>query len=345
MSLFGLACLLLFISVAMGPTPFRSVLGLVSVSLLLTACGGDDPFFSPPYFVIEPSSPQLLQAVGETDQGIILTWSDTAEREDRFVIERSVDGGFFSELAQVSAGVLTYTDDSAERGRFYKYRIYAENRSGASGYSNESLVPESPDLPSVELDLTLHGQILLAWVNNATVGNRIQVERRVEGEEAWSIKTSSLSNDAQTFVDSDPSSSVAEYRVRSCSEVDSVRSCSFPSPSISTTSIPSVPTNFSVVCESISGTYWLHLIWKYSGSEVASINEFRIYRGLNGGSLEVKGNSDPASVFDSTNQDYRMFLETTGLPSGSVLTFSVRAFSASRGQSDYSNLSSVICPP
>lgn len=69
-----------------------------------------------------------------------LTWSDNSEGEDGFSIERATDGGGFTEIDTVTAGVETY-DDSPETGHTYTYRVRAISAAkGDSEYSNEAEV-------------------------------------------------------------------------------------------------------------------------------------------------------------------------------------------------------------
>lgn len=48
-------------------------------------------------------------------------------------IERSVDGAAYTEIAQVAANVLTYTDITSTHGHTYNYRVFARNADGDRG--------------------------------------------------------------------------------------------------------------------------------------------------------------------------------------------------------------------
>jgi len=69
---------------------------------------------------------------------ISLQWTDNADNEAEFVIERSVgDNSNFEVLGTVSSDVLSYDDTSLEQKTNYVYRVLARNNGGDSDYSNE----------------------------------------------------------------------------------------------------------------------------------------------------------------------------------------------------------------
>lgn len=72
---------------------------------------------------------------------ISLTWTDNAEHEDGFSIERDTDGGGFSEIDTVAADAESYNDTGVDTGHTYTYRIKATSAAlGDSEYSNEAEV-------------------------------------------------------------------------------------------------------------------------------------------------------------------------------------------------------------
>lgn len=68
---------------------------------------------------------------------IRLTWNDNSQHEDGFSIERSVDGGAYSEIDTVGEDTETYDDADLEIGHTYTYRIRATSAElGNSEYSD-----------------------------------------------------------------------------------------------------------------------------------------------------------------------------------------------------------------
>jgi hypothetical protein len=67
---------------------------------------------------------------------LVVSWSDNANNEDGFRIERSTDGANFSAVVQLGTNARTYADSGLIPGSVYFYRVSAFNNSGNSGYSN-----------------------------------------------------------------------------------------------------------------------------------------------------------------------------------------------------------------
>lgn len=90
--------------------------------------------------IVPPAAPTNLSLSLLSGPRIRLTWRDNATNETGFVIERSINGGAFTELARVGArintGNLSYVDATIIPGNQYTYRVAAINEAGLSSYSN-----------------------------------------------------------------------------------------------------------------------------------------------------------------------------------------------------------------
>jgi hypothetical protein len=82
-----------------------------------------------------PAGPTTLQTTAALSQ-VSLTWTDNANNETGFEIERSTSGsgGPFSPLALVGPDVMTYNDTGLSAGSEYCYRVRAVNAVGASSF-------------------------------------------------------------------------------------------------------------------------------------------------------------------------------------------------------------------
>jgi len=82
-----------------------------------------------------PASPAAPVATPAATNRINLAWTDAADNEDAFCIERRPPGGAFVLLATVASNTTTYTDTAVAAGATYEYRLCASNHWGASAYS------------------------------------------------------------------------------------------------------------------------------------------------------------------------------------------------------------------
>jgi hypothetical protein len=83
-----------------------------------------------------PAVPGSLSATAVSRSQINLAWTDNANNEDGFHIERSTDNVTFAQVASVGANTTTYANTGLRRNTTYYYRVRAYNGGGNSAYSN-----------------------------------------------------------------------------------------------------------------------------------------------------------------------------------------------------------------
>jgi hypothetical protein len=85
-----------------------------------------------------PAAPSNLVATAVSTSQINLSWTDNANNETGFKIERCQGNGCsnFVQIAQVGANVTTFSNTGLARNTRYRYRVRAFNAVGNSGYSN-----------------------------------------------------------------------------------------------------------------------------------------------------------------------------------------------------------------
>src|SRR5262249_52661833 len=79
-----------------------------------------------------PAAPSNLTAVYSwATRSVRLGWQDNSSNESGFVIQRQVNGGSWSTIANLAAGITSYTDTTANgKKKTLSYRIYAYNSYG-----------------------------------------------------------------------------------------------------------------------------------------------------------------------------------------------------------------------
>ncbi|MEI6512251.1 MAG: multicopper oxidase domain-containing protein [bacterium] len=134
-----------------------------------------------------PAAPTNLAAVLQAGPQIQLTWMDNATNETGFVIERSVNGGAFAQLAApgplTGTGNVTYLDTTVVAGNSYAYRVYAKNGTLSSAYSNTvTVVLRLPVAPSnLVATLNAGSQVSLTFRDNSNIETVFIMERSVNG--------------------------------------------------------------------------------------------------------------------------------------------------------------------
>ncbi|UXX79405.1 DNRLRE domain-containing protein [Reichenbachiella carrageenanivorans] len=122
--------------------------GLVSFGLYDPSADNSSIIFSsqegsnPPELVImltsAPAVPSSLSAAALSASEIDLSWTDHADNETGYKVERKSGAGAFTEIASLGANVSTYSDTSLAGATAYTYRVVAYNASGYSNYSTEA---------------------------------------------------------------------------------------------------------------------------------------------------------------------------------------------------------------
>lgn len=101
---------------------------------------------------LPPSAPTSLSAMTTSDSAIDLAWSDTADSEDGFKLERSQDNGStWTQTHSLAADTEAFSDTGLDAETTYDYRVYAFNSAGASDPSNTATATTDPAPSSQEI--------------------------------------------------------------------------------------------------------------------------------------------------------------------------------------------------
>jgi len=123
-----------------------------------------------------PAAPTGVTATKTGASAVTIDWTDASSTESNFEVQRNVDGGAFSAIGTVSAGVTTYNDASAPGGTLtYKVRAYRGSLSALSAASNSVTTTQPPAAPTITSAWGPHkptGTTLrISWQHNTLDGS------------------------------------------------------------------------------------------------------------------------------------------------------------------------------
>lgn len=115
-----------------------------------------------PPSVPAPNAPASLTATSTSPQSVSLNWTDTADNEAAYRVERrTIDGTIYARVTDLPPNSTSFLDSSVQASSTYLYRVIARNNTGESDPSNESMVetrslppspPKQEPLPPAGLD-------------------------------------------------------------------------------------------------------------------------------------------------------------------------------------------------
>jgi hypothetical protein len=147
---------------------------------------------------VAPADPIGLAATLVASTQVDLAWTDNSNNEDGFRIERSDNGGVWTEVGQTAANVATFSDTGLTPGSDYSYRVFAFNGVG------DSVNPAGP------IAVTTTTGTAPAAPSNLLVTNRTQSSLKV----SWmDNSTTELGFTVQIATDKNFSQSLQEFTV------------------------------------------------------------------------------------------------------------------------------------
>ena len=139
-----------------------------------------------------PTAPMNGSAIALSSTSVRLTWSDTANNEAGFVVERSTDGVNFASVATLTADSTTFTDTSLTPVTAYWYRVSAFNTAGVSAplLLSVTTLPNPPAAPTgLSAIAVSKSQINLSWTDASANEDGFKIERSTDGRTFTQIGT------------------------------------------------------------------------------------------------------------------------------------------------------------
>ena len=132
-----------------------------------------------------PAAPSNLVATPISSSRIDLAWTDNANNEQGFKVERATGGRGFTLVAILSVNATSYSNTALVTGTTYTYRVKTYDGPNESDPSNlaTATTPAPPAAPAglVATPVTSTHRRSLAWTDNASNEQGFKVERAPGG--------------------------------------------------------------------------------------------------------------------------------------------------------------------
>jgi Calcineurin-like phosphoesterase/Fibronectin type III domain len=133
--------------------------------------------YTPTSVTANPSTPANVTATATSSSTIQVNWNasnETGGAIASYAVYRNVNGGSYSLLAKVASPATTYTDNTADPGAQYAYRITATDngsppQTSTAGTSNKVATPSAPGV--VTATATSAASVDLQWTASSEAGN------------------------------------------------------------------------------------------------------------------------------------------------------------------------------
>lgn len=174
-----------------------------------------------------PNPPTGCSAARASDSEATFVWSNGSVTDARprsaVLVERSVDGGAWAQVASLAASATSWNDTTTSANHRYQYRVRAQGAGGYSAYATSGYVYMTPSAPtgcavarvsdsSQKVTWKLGANAAVSWVG-------VLVERQTDSG-GW-VQVASLGPTAVNWTDGSTSAGHRYvYRVRSYGDID-----------------------------------------------------------------------------------------------------------------------------
>lgn len=191
-----------------------------------------------------PAPPIDVTNTRNTDTKNTITWttpiSTTTKPVSSIKVERSVDGGSWSEIASVSGTTSSYSDAGTSADHSYQYRVRTGNSAGYSDYATSNTTYNTPSAPtSITASRLAEATVGLSISNEAKTATALELQRSTDQSTWESVAT--IEGSPVTAAQDEPGGGTFWYRARNTRD-NLVSAWSPVSNAVVTICAPNAPT-------------------------------------------------------------------------------------------------------
>ncbi|MHB8842505.1 MAG: multicopper oxidase domain-containing protein, partial [Candidatus Aquicultor sp.] len=280
----------------------------------------------------------VVAAVVATGAGpqVNVTWTDNAgANATGYVVQRSVNGGAFSDVAALASGSTSYSDSTVTTDISYQYQVRAVNLAGVSNWaqSNTVTVPLVPAAPTNLTGMVKAGpSITLGWTATSTTtqGFGLRLQRSTDGVNFTQLATPAATD--TTYVDlTVVMGTTYTYRIQAYNVSGASAWATWTAIPVPTA--PAAPANLArTVTRTAAGPDTVRLTWTDNANNETG---FAIQRATNSG-FTANVTTLIAAANATSNTD--------SVPHGNIYYYRVQAFNVVAG-SAWSNVVNATTVP
>lgn len=268
-----------------------------------------------------PNAPTALDVTTVSETQIDLSWTDNADNELQYIVERCAGVGCssFTQLAALDSNTTAYSDLTVVFGQSYTYRVRATNAVTTSAFSNEDTADTFPPGAPSALSATVMGatRIDLAWTDNASNEIGFRIERCTGDACSNFAEIATVGADVTAYQDLSVAFNTGyRYRVRAYHVITGI---TYTNTANADTRPPATPSD--LVATTVSGAS-ISLTWTDNADDETS---YEVQRCTNAGcvdfgtiSTEPAGTTAYVDNGVSVGNEYRYRVIAVGVPGNSA---------------------------
>jgi hypothetical protein len=246
--------------------------------------------------IAAPSSPTSCNWSRTSDTHHTVTWvnvspTDSSKPYQATHVQRQTDGGSWVTIANLGV-VTSYADYGTSANHSYRYRVYASNTAGNSGYSYSGTFYTTPSPPtSVTATKTATGDITVTWTDQSPYNDTFALWHAADGVWDGAALTTSIANGTGSYTHTAPNpAQTHEYRMTSHVATPSLTSAySTTSNTVQLEAPPNAPTSLAPSGTVVDGANDIVLTWLHNSVDTTAQTKYEVQYQVDGGAFTSMG--------------------------------------------------------